>query len=245
MKKIGKLRHELRTENMISSESSTYQIIEVVNALVDAHNELLETHTVKEPIGKYSKDTGHLVICSSQSGSPFECHICNPSHTVKEPKRTIWVEEAAYNRGYVTGRTDCEKSHTVASPSNSEKEEHKHRMEDTPLNSEYCLDCGVVFGKKEEVKEEPTTPEEPKFGAFVIYEEDGFMTLERYGYFKMAKQDEESLKELLGYLKQYFEPTTPEKKCGYPNSSCECIGECNCVLCRRRENSIKHSCGRV
>lgn len=44
-------------------------------------------------------------------------------------------------------------------PSSSEKEEHKHRMEDTPLNSEYCLDCGVVFGKKEEVKEQPTTPE--------------------------------------------------------------------------------------
>lgn len=138
-----------------------------INEIVRAHNELLETHTVHEPIGKYSKDTGHLVICSSQSGSPFECHICNPSHTVKEPKRTIWVEEAAYNRGYVTGRTDCEKSHTVASPSNSEKEEVKEecRCQSGELKtgvkwaSWSSGDCPVHPDKSPFDKEQPTTPE--------------------------------------------------------------------------------------
>lgn len=114
MKPSERIEEIYRTRKDMTPAQSIIQYL-------DEQAELLETHTVKEPIGKYSKDTGHLVICSSQSGSPFECHICNPSHTVKEEKRTIWVEEAAYNRGYVTGRTDCEKSHTVAPPSNSEK----------------------------------------------------------------------------------------------------------------------------
>lgn len=88
MKKIGKLRHELRTENMISSESSTYQIIEVVNALVDAHNELLETHTVKEPIVDCSWCRSQMPI-SADTPIVFHLYGCPnknipPSNSEKE-----------------------------------------------------------------------------------------------------------------------------------------------------------------
>lgn len=48
MKKIEKLHHAERSENYSRTESSTYDIIDTVNALVDAHNDPLETHTVKE-----------------------------------------------------------------------------------------------------------------------------------------------------------------------------------------------------
>lgn len=40
-------------------------------------SQVLETPTVKERM--YSEHTGHLIICSSQSGSPFDCHVCNPT----------------------------------------------------------------------------------------------------------------------------------------------------------------------
>lgn len=35
-------------------------------------------------IGKYDPETGHLTVCSSQSGDPFDCHICHQKET--EPK---------------------------------------------------------------------------------------------------------------------------------------------------------------
>jgi len=82
------------------------------------------------------------------------------THTVKEPDLEL-VESLA-----IASKMSVKKQ-------NSEKEEHKHRMEDTPLNSEYCLDCGVVFGKKEEVKKQPTTPDSKLYGVDVCCTHDG------------------------------------------------------------------------
>ena len=42
MKKIEKLHHGVTTENIISSSSGLDEIIDTVNFLIDAHNELLE-----------------------------------------------------------------------------------------------------------------------------------------------------------------------------------------------------------
>lgn len=42
MKKIENLHHGMQTENIISSSSGLDEIIDAVNSLIDAHNEMVE-----------------------------------------------------------------------------------------------------------------------------------------------------------------------------------------------------------
>lgn len=149
MKKIERLG--LREAN-ITSESQDAVIAMKLNELIDAHNELLDTHTVKEPI-------------EHTTGSHFECKACLQahilSHIVKEEHEEEHVEvevvldepltirisrdalcRAAY--GYVPKKEE---------PNNTVKEE----KDSCPYGTQTCRYNGNLCSLCR--KEEPTTPE--------------------------------------------------------------------------------------
>ncbi len=76
-----KLHHNTNVEGYIQSESSHYDVIDTVNALVDAHNELIDTHTVKEEC-KHKKYT---LSVSTRNGTRKICNNCGKDYQKEEP----------------------------------------------------------------------------------------------------------------------------------------------------------------
>ena len=153
MKKIEKLEYRtvMSGEFEGANEAATiWDIHNKVNALVDAHNELLETHTVKEPEEIKVKKIELKAI--SEFG-PLDIHVKNPSTM----KNTCCGTQNGESWGHSGPCWNPE----VTPPSNSEKEEVKEQPTTVKeaFNCEMCPKEPHDHGDDRNIYLRPTTPE--------------------------------------------------------------------------------------
>lgn len=252
MKKIERLELKLVWE--MSEEKYRYSVYDKLNELIDAHNELmnivnlllkrdeencfekakaelLDTHTVTIPEGKW--------MCSRGPGF-CEDVICKPSsdtHTVKEED---CYEEC--NQETNTHIKECVRFKTLVEPKPGEP------------SYLFTARVGKIIEMNNPVyppKEEPTTPEKKHGkGLCDTYHPDDCCTENPKCDFYELKTTTTPEKKCCEWNEGndggiYHLPTCPKYGNEKPTHQKELPTSSYEVTCGRCEKSIKHSCGRV